>query len=410
MKRRLMAMGLLLTWALAWGSSALAAEETEVEVTLNGFEIELGHPILAWKGSTMVPVEEFCRSLGGDVQTASWDSSPLPGGILYRWAEDGSGVLTVEWYDRTVILTPGKEGAAFRDGVLYAPLRPLAEALGLTVEWTGVVELSYPKRQVYAESLEELFNAVAPDTEIALAQGEYSFADMDVEAIHNPYVLVDYDVFDTATGEYNTGAVYQVVIQNVRDLTITTGNYPTPTRISTPWAYADVWRFENCRRIELVSGIAVHDVEPGFCAGNCVELENCRDVNLLELTLDGSGAYGLCAINCRNVGLYSSVIQNCTYGAVSLWDSKDIELLNCRIRDCTGCFHLLEVCNTSDVRLWECYAIEGNSAGTLVESTYGSQNVVFDRCHFGENDFGGINGYGWQSSGGAVFVDCTGLS
>ena len=83
MKRRLMAMGLLLTWALAWGSSALAAEETEVEVTLNGFEIELEHPILAWKGSTMVPVEEFCRSLGGDVQTASWDSSPLPGGILY---------------------------------------------------------------------------------------------------------------------------------------------------------------------------------------------------------------------------------------------------------------------------------------------------------------------------------------
>ena len=56
MKRRLMAMGLLLTWALAWVSSALAAEETEVEVTLNGFEIELEHPILAWKGSTMVPV------------------------------------------------------------------------------------------------------------------------------------------------------------------------------------------------------------------------------------------------------------------------------------------------------------------------------------------------------------------
>ena len=32
MKRRLMAMGLLLTWALAWGSSALAGEGAEVEV------------------------------------------------------------------------------------------------------------------------------------------------------------------------------------------------------------------------------------------------------------------------------------------------------------------------------------------------------------------------------------------
>ena len=80
MKRRLMAMGLLLTWALAWGSSALAAEETEVEVTLNGFEIELEHPILAWKGSTMVPVEEFCRSLGGNIMDKDTKGRPRNGG------------------------------------------------------------------------------------------------------------------------------------------------------------------------------------------------------------------------------------------------------------------------------------------------------------------------------------------
>lgn len=408
MKKRLLALFLVLT-TLAWAAPALAAVESEVTVTLNGFDLALPHPALLRDGVTLVPVEDFCAAVGGPVQIAPWDSTPLPGGMLTRWAEDGAEVLTIRWYDAVVTLTPGADGAERMDGILYAPLRPLAEKLGLAVEWTGAVGLSYPKRQVYAESLEELFNAVTPDTEILLQQGEYSMADLDVDKIQNPYVLVDYDVFDTATGEYNTGAVYQLVIQNVRDLSISTGNYPTPTRVSTPWAYADVWRFENCRRVALSNGIAVHDVEPGYCAGNCVELENCRDVILSELTLDGSGAYGLCAINCENVTLASSVIQNCTYGAVSLWDSKNINLLSCRIRDCLGCFQLLEVCNSTDVRLEECYGIEGNSAAALVGSTYGSQNVVFDNCHFGANRFGAMNSYGWQSSGGAVFINCTGL-
>ena len=85
MKRRLMAMGLLLTWALAWGSSALVAEETEVEVTLNGFEIELEHPILAWKGSTMVPVED---RLLGQLSPARRHPVPLGRGRL-RCAHGG---------------------------------------------------------------------------------------------------------------------------------------------------------------------------------------------------------------------------------------------------------------------------------------------------------------------------------
>ena len=49
-----------------------------MEVTLNGFEIELSTPFWRGRGSTMVPVEEFLPESGGDVQTASWDSSSCP--------------------------------------------------------------------------------------------------------------------------------------------------------------------------------------------------------------------------------------------------------------------------------------------------------------------------------------------
>ena len=72
-----------------------------------------------------------------------------------------------------MILTPGKEGAAFRDGVLYALCAPGggAGAHG-GVGWRGGALLS--QATGICREFEELFNAVAPDTEIALAQGEYS--------------------------------------------------------------------------------------------------------------------------------------------------------------------------------------------------------------------------------------------
>lgn len=73
------------------------------------------------------------------------------------------------------------------------------------VTWDGRVNLSYPKKQGNVKNLEELFNAIAPDTEIILDSGNHSFADLDVSKINNPYVYVDYDVFDTDVGEWGTG-------------------------------------------------------------------------------------------------------------------------------------------------------------------------------------------------------------
>lgn len=400
MKKRLLALFLVLS-ALVWAAPALAAGETPVTILLRGFTLELERPAVEKNGATVVPVEEFLQIVGGEVQTDPADSTPIPGGVLYRWAEDGSGVLTVQLYDKSVTLTPGGGGAELRGGVLYAPLRPLAEGLGFTVTWDdGTVDLYYPREEVSAANLEEFYNAIAPDTKIVLAPGDYSFADLDVSKLNNPYVYVDYDVFDTDAGEWNTGSVYQIVIQNVRDLRIEASN----VRLSTPWAYADVWNFQNCRRVVMEGGTAVHDVEPGYCMGNCVELTDCRDILLSGITMDGSGAYGLLATGSQNVGLSSCTIQNCTYGAVNLWDCRGVTLYTCRIRDNKGCFNLLGVSDSSNVRLWHCGVIEGNSAGALV-SSYNSQPVVFDGCTFGANEFDIVT----QSSGGAAFMDCEGL-
>lgn len=400
------------------GRSAMAAGSDETSICLNGIPLVLEHPAYIEDGVTMVPAEEFLQLWGGPVQCRP-QGEPLPGGMLTRWSEDGGNVLTASWYEHTLILIPEAETmtadgeeitllrpARLENGILYAPLRPIAETLDAAVEGTStVVELSYlPRQQITVDNLLDLFNAVAPDTQITLAPGKYSLGDLEIDKINNPYIEVSFDVFDTTTGEYNTGRLWEITIRNVRDMTISLPN----ARVSTPWAYADVWRFADCSRINLWGGTAVHDVEPGSCAGNCVELENCRDVYLTEVTMDGSGAYGLCANDCQRITLGSCKIQNCSYGVVSLWNSQDINLRTCRITGCQGCFHMVEVCDTKSVRVWECI-FRDNSASAIVESCYGAQSVVFDRCSFQDNRFNSLFDYGWQSSGGASFVDCTGL-
>lgn len=400
MKKRFAAICLILAMLLAGAAPARAAEEAAVALTLNGYALEV--EALARDGTTLVPAEDFLSALGGPMVTSYWDSAPLPGGMLYRWDEAGRA-LSVQWYGKALTLTPWEDGAELRDGVLWVPLRPLAQALGLTVEWTGSVELSYPKRRVEVDNLKDLFLSVAPDTEIVLKQGEYSFADLDpkeLEGVDSPYFYVDYDLFDPAEGEWGLGTVYQVVIRDVRDLTILAGG----SRVATPWAYADVWHFENCRRVTLEGGTAVHDVEPGYCQGDCAYLGNCGDMVLDSVVLDGSGAYGLYADRCRNVTLQNFDISHCTYAAAALFDCRDVRLETGHIASCEGVFELFSMAECDGVRVRNCL-IEHNSAGAL-GAYLNNREVVFEGCTFGENSFLHVSDFGWQGSGGAVFLDC----
>lgn len=381
-------------------SPALAAEETAVALTLNGYALEV--EALVCGGTTLVPAEAFLYALGGPEVSSYCDGNLLPGGLLYRW-DDAGRTLTVRWYDKTVTLLPGQDGARLRDGVLWVSLRPLAEALGLTVEWTGRVELSYPKRRVEVDNLKDLFLAVAPDTEIVLKQGDYSFAGLDpkeLEGVDSPYLSVDYELFDTTAGDWGLGTVYQVVIQDVRDLTILAED----CRVATPWAYADVWHFKNCRRVALEGGTAVHDVEPGYCIGNCVSLDGCEGVVLNSVVLDGSGVYGLNGHDSRNVLLKNAQITHCTYGAVALFRCENVTVEASHIYENDVEFSLFSFHACSGTRVSRCL-IEDNSAGAL-GSYSESRGVVFDGCAFGENSFLHVNSFGDRASGGAVYVDC----
>lgn len=422
MRKRL--MGMFLAALLLIPGMALAgagAEQTPVEVTVNGFSLE--GELRAEEGIALVAVESFCRSVFGGGRCAVDDSAPLAGSVLCRWAEDGSGTLTITRSGDTgepeqtltlelgsaVLRTGGASSGEVRmdrplewaDGAAWAPLEPVAKALGFQVRRSGeTICLEREKRRVTVRSLEEFLNAVGDDTEITLAPGVYDFGALEPEKIQNPLVLIDYEVFNTETGSWYGGDRWQAVIRQVRDLTIRASG----VTFSTPWAYADVLRFQDCRRVTLTGATAVHDVEPGHCTGNCLELIGCGSFRAEDCVLDGSGAYGLCAVDSRDVTLRGCEIANCTYGALELEGSEEVRLLDCRIHDCLNCFSLVSAADCAGVLIRDC-ALEGNTANSLASSG-GSTGVCFQNCTFRNDRFGTVNEYGWQESGGAVLVDC----
>ena len=404
------AAALLLSLTLLCSAALAAPASDRVEVSFNGFSLDC--PARAERGTTLVPVEELCAAIGasGWVIGGREDLTPIQGGLSYWWAEDGSHTFSASWNGGPVAsVTAGEGGARMEDGVLWVPLRPFAQALGFEVSWDGRVELSVPISTVRVTNLEELFNAVADHTAILLDVAEgttLDFSTLDWSKVENDNVYreTDVDTRDMGYGESPHPEAFDVVIHDVEDLTISA---PGGVTFSTPWAYADVLKFENCRRLTLEGFTAVHDVEPGFCVGDCLELTNCRDVRVTGCTLDGSGAYGLKALDCAGITLEQCEISHCTYGAVSLTNCRDVCLADGVIRDCQDNFTLVRGDWCENVRV-ERTRIQGCTAGALA-SFCQSRWVRFTGCAVENCGFVSVNGVDWTASGGAVFLDCTGL-
>lgn len=403
MKKRWLVLALALAVSLSGSALAAAEGPQTVTVTLNGFPLALEEPALLQDGVTLVPAEAFCAAVGGVLRGNDYDGGLLPGELRCFWSKDGDSTLKVEWksYDKETSFTLNQGKTALFDGIFYVPLRPLAEALGLTVTWNGTAVLTSPKNRVEVDNLADLLNAVDSDIEIILKPGNYSYAELDWSQVDNPHLTGNdwVDGRDPAAG--GQAEAYDVTISGVRDLTIL-GNGAT---LVTPWAYADVLKFENSNRLRLEGFTAVHDVEPGYCAGDCLELTNCADVVVVNCVLDGSGAYGLQGSNLRRMRLENTEIAHCTYGAASLWRCEDVRFESCRIHRCVDTFGLFSLGECAGVQVRGC-DIEENSGGSLASFGERSRGVLFQDCRFRGNAFGVVSEYGWESSGGALLVDC----
>ncbi len=214
-------------------------------------------------------------------------------------------------------------------------------------------ENGIPMKTVSVSSVEELFNAVSPNTDIVIKKGYYNMSSFISE------------VWETQGESWNNSHDYvklrecfdgaEVVITDVSNLYITgeTDNFADTEIVVTP-RYAAALNFENCRDISL-SGITMGHTETGDCSGNVLNFSECQNINLKSMDLYGCGVYGIGANKgTGNIYVSNSTIRDCSNGPMNVADAEGaFEFTNCTLTDSDG-FGYFEKTDNCTLRFTDC--------------------------------------------------------
>ena len=144
---------------------------------------------------------------------------------------------------------------------------------------------------VRVSNVDELLEAIAPDTVIEIASGEYDLSTASNYGSDTHSAYYSWNGVWSEEGQTNA----ELVIGNVDGLTLR-GEGLGKTVISAVPRYANVIKFIGCRNLTVSNLTAGHTEEPGQCAGGVLRLESCSDVSVNGCGLFGCGTIGVDAV------------------------------------------------------------------------------------------------------------------
>ena len=178
-------------------------------------------------------------------------------------------------------------------------------------------------REVRVKTVDELLSAIAPDTCIVLEEGVYDLSSAS-----------DYGGKDKGYCHWEQCYDgYSLWIRGVKNLWIL-GAGRDQTLVSATPRYAAVFFFVDCENLGLAGFTAGHSEEPGYCAGDVLDLDGCRNVGITDCGLFGCGVIGICAWNCDEFTIRESEIYECSYSGASFTNCQNVSFEGCGIRDC----------------------------------------------------------------------------
>ena len=234
---------------------------------------------------------------------------------------------------------------------------------------------------VKVSTVDEFLAAIAPDTTIELAAGDYALAEA------SNYGGDSASPYYEWTKEYDGPAL---AIRNVDNLTLI-GEGADKVTITAEPRYANVLRFVSCRNVTVAALTAGHTKEPGLCSGGVLRFEACPGVTVRQCGLFGCGTVGVFASDSSEVLVEDNAIYECSDSAVTLNACLNVrvtggEVYGCGRRLGTGdAVHLFSVQNCSGVNI-SGVRIHDNSAQMLLHSAF-SQGVSFLSNEVKDNRF-----------------------
>ncbi|HLP14526.1 MAG TPA: right-handed parallel beta-helix repeat-containing protein [Flavobacteriales bacterium] len=241
------------------------------------------------------------------------------------------------------------------------------------------------QKTVKVKTVQEFYNAIASNTVIELAPGDYHLEQVDT-AQKNPacnWSLVLFDeIYENETQEEDK----TLLISGLENLTIraqTKGK--DSVRILTNRRAASVLAFKGCSNLQLDGIVFGHDVvkydDPNdlyisFCSGEVLEFFDCNKITLKSNVLFGCGTRGFLAHRCKNIVIEKTIIKDCTYGLFGVFDCENILFKKCsfhyktyhQLMEISGCNNL----TAKKTAIYNCVFSEYGESEVKVES---SENI-----------------------------------
>lgn len=150
-------------------------------------------------------------------------------------------------------------------------------------------------KEVSVNSVEQLLEAIGPDTDIYIEPGYYNLTDY----IDELYIK-EGEQFNKSHKYVELREVHdgvELVIQNTDNMNLRCEmDYLTDIEIVVEPRYASVVCFENCNNIKL-SYLDMKHTDTGTCSGNVIDFFGCQNVYLDYMRLDGCGDCGIGAFD-----------------------------------------------------------------------------------------------------------------
>ena len=238
----------------------------------------------------------------------------------------GSGLVMDDctFEENTISLWFEEAGMTILDGIGKTWTEESLTAWYSAGGWT---EPTGERTQVKVKTVDEFLAAIAPDTEIILADGEYDLSTARGYGTDSTPYWFWSEEFD-GPGLAITGLGNLVIRSESGDV--------KKCVISAVPRYANVLSFRSCRDVTVQGITAGHTVEPGYCMGGVLYYRGCHGVLVENCGLYGCGILGVQAEICSDVTVKHCDIYECSYGGIRMSEVNGAQIENCKFRDLGG--------------------------------------------------------------------------
>ena len=191
---------------------------------------------------------------------------------------------------------------------------------------------------VQVSTVDEFLAAIAPDTEIVLAPGEYN--------------LTQAQGYGRIGGKYyHWEATFdgcELVITDADNLTIN-GVDADQVTISTEPRYSNVLRFDYTPNLKIQNITLGHTKEQGSCIGGVLYVESSSNLEVVNTRLYGCGVRGIELHGCQNVRVRESDVYECSMGCVYLEQCSNVLFENGKFYNCNLYGGVFEIFSSYDI-------------------------------------------------------------